>query len=169
MRRPVRILLGLAGLAMVAALTVWLYPTDARRVRRATGELARLVSVPAREPELARAARVAQLARYLAPDVVVAAEDRPDEIAGRDTVTGLAVRFPPSPLGITVTLADTVVEMGAGRDTATVRTLATAREPDPQGGPDLLETRAVRLEWIRGEPGWMVARVTFGQPRGTPP
>jgi hypothetical protein len=169
MRPSARTLLWLAGLATIVALTAWLYPTDARRLRRATGELARLVSVPAREPELARATRVAQLARHLAPDVVVAAEDRPDEIAGRDTVTSLAIRFPPSPLGITVTLADTVVELGAGRDTATVRTVATAREPDPRGGPDLIETRTVRLDWIRGEPGWLVARVTFGQPRSTPP
>jgi hypothetical protein len=169
MRRPVRLALGFGGLAAVAAAAVWLYPTDARRVRRATGELARLVSVPPREPELARAARIAQLARYLAPDIVIAAEDRPDEIAGRDTVTSLAVRFPPSPLGITVTLADTVVEVGTGGGTATVQTLATAREPDPRGGPDLVETRSVRLDWVRQEPGWMVARVTLGQPRSTPP
>jgi hypothetical protein len=169
MQRPVRLVLRAGGLAAVIAAAVWLYPTDARRVRRATGELARLVSVPPREPELARATRIAQLARYLAPDIVIAAEDRPDEISGRDTVTSLAVRFPPSPLGITVTLADTVVEMGAERGTATVRTLATAREPDPRGGPDLVETRPVRLDWVRQEPGWMVARVTFGQPRSTPP
>lgn len=143
----------------MAGLGWWLYPTDARRVRAASLELAQVVSVPAQEPEIARVARLAGLARHVAADIVVEAEGVEARVEGRDQVTAMAGRLSASPNGITVTLDDLEVTIGEDRRSAEVRALATAREPRPGGGPDVVEQRRVRLEWSKRQEGWRLARV----------
>lgn len=156
-------LVSLVGAVSVMALGWWWYPTDARRIRAACHDLAQRVSVPPREADVTRVSRLAGLARHFAPDIDVEVEGMEAQIEGRDQVAALAARLSASPLGITVTLDDLEVTIGEDRQSAEARALATAREPDPRGGPDIVEQRLLTLRWSKGEAGWRLAHVLVHQ------
>lgn len=159
-----RLLAPLAAIATVAALWWWLFPSEARQVRRASLDLAELVSVPADEPDLARAARASRLGQRLANDLLVGVAERPDLSASKEQVLTYVARFFTSPGGITVRLDQLDVEVEDPGLRARVRAVATAREPDLRGGPDLVEARDVVLELAKVERTWLLVRATLGAP-----
>ena len=149
----------------LAALAWWLFPSDARKIRRASEELAVLVSVPPGEAEVARLARASRLGQRLAEDFVAEVAEEPTWSADRDTVVSYVARLSGAPGGTTVTLDDLEVEVTAGGHAATARAVATVREPDPRGGPDRLERREVSLAWQKREGRWRPVRATLGLAR----
>ncbi len=149
-------LVSLAGAVLVMALGWWLYPTDARRVRAACDDLAQAVSVPPREPDLARAARLATFANRLSPDVVVEVEGLDGRVEGPDQVVAIVRRLSASPRGMMVTLEDLDVTIGEDRQSAEARGVATVREPAPDNEPDMTEQRRVVLRWSRSDRGWQL-------------
>jgi hypothetical protein len=157
-----RLLAPIAAIAIVAALWWWLFPSEARQVRRASHDLAELISVAANEPDLARAARASRLGERLSNDLVVGVAERPDLSATKEQVLTYVARFFTSPGGITVTLDQLDVEVDQGR--AGVHAVATAREPDLRGGPELVEARDVVLEYAKAERTWLLVRATLGAP-----
>lgn len=146
------------GAVATVGLAWWLFPTDARRVRAACHELAASLSAPPRESEVARLARLAQLARHLAPEVSVEAEGLDTRIEGRDQAVTLAGRLDPTPAGRTVTLEDLHVAIGEDRRSADVDTVVVVGEPDASGGPDNVERRQVTMVWAKTQDGWRLAR-----------
>jgi ketosteroid isomerase-like protein len=149
----------------LAGLTWWVFPTDARKIRRASQELAALVSVPAGESEIARLARASRLGQRLAEDFVAEVAEEPAWSADRDTVVSYVARLSGAAGGTTVTLDDLDVEVTAGGHAATARAVATVREPDPRGGPDRLERREVSIAWQQREGRWRPVRATLGLAR----
>src|SRR5438445_10750627 len=65
----------------------WFNP--ARAVKRRLGEVAAALSAPARETEVNRLARLAQLRRYLAADIHLRAAGSAPEITSRDGVLAI--------------------------------------------------------------------------------
>ncbi len=161
---PRRLLAPMAALVTAAGLWWWLFPSDTRLVRQASHELAALASVPAGETDLARAARAARLGPYLADRLVVDVAERPDLAATKEQVLSFVARFLTSPGGIAVTLDEVDVEVDGTR--ATARAVATARESDLRGGPDLIEMREVLLEFEKVDGRWLLVHGTLGAPSG---
>src|SRR5258705_304073 len=90
---------GSAYVAVVFAVLVgyftyqwWFNPS--RAVKRRLGEVAAALSVPSQEVEVGRIARVAQLRKYLAPDIRVRVGDPAQEMTPRDTVLALVAGSP---------------------------------------------------------------------------
>ena len=152
-----RLALGVAALALVLG-AVWLWPTDARRIRTTLETAAAAVSAPAGERELERVARAASLAKTLAPDVVV--ETGPDgpSLRGRETVVGVAARVGMAgPLTVALDGIELAVDAGAGRATAT----AFARvRGDAAGEAGAYDGAEVRIELARIDGTWRIARVS---------
>jgi hypothetical protein len=152
------------GAAAGLALGWWLLPTDARRIRAATRELAADVSIPPNEPDLRRVTRVAALARRIAPDVIVELAGEHDPLSGRDAVVTFVRGLPASPAGLTVTVGDIDVTLDGTAGTATARTVATVSRPAPGGDAERIDAREVTLGWSRRDHGWLLSRVVLGQP-----
>ena len=83
----------------------WLNPS--RAVKQRLGEVAAALSVPERETDIARIARLAQLRRYLAEDLHLIAG--PQEITSRDTAVAMAAGWKPAPGSGDVHFADVQV------------------------------------------------------------
>jgi hypothetical protein len=146
----------------LAGLTWWVFPTDARKIRRASQELAALVSVPAGESEIARLARASRLGQRLAEDFVAEVAEEPTWSADRDTVVSYVARLSPAPAGTLVTLDDLEVDVDGSGEAATARAVATIREPGPPGGPDRIERREVSIAWRQRERQWRPVSATLG-------
>src|SRR3989442_15669954 len=87
-----------AVFALLAAYFVyvwWFSPT--RAVKRQLGRLAATLSVPANDHEAARAARIAQLRRYLADNVRPTAGKGDAAITSRDASLPAVAGLPPPP------------------------------------------------------------------------
>ena len=132
----------------------WFNPS--RALKRQTGEIAALLSVPANESDVTRIARLAQLGRRLAADVRVHAGA--DDLSSRDAVLGaLSARKPPA-AGVDVQFVDTQVFIDS--DTvAQAYMLVEIGTPDPRGGQPTIERQdaSVRLE-KRGAQ-WLITNV----------
>jgi hypothetical protein len=147
-------------LLSIAACAWWLLPTDARRIRAACHELADRVSAPASEPDLARLARAAQIARHLALDVVIEVEGSDLRIEGRNAVVSYAGRMR-SGLDRRVTLGE--IEITIDGRSASAETTATAQESGPGDGPARVDVRNLVMTWVRTEDGWQMSHLRVGR------
>lgn len=152
-----------AGLALLVGIwQVW--PSDQRRIRSLVAGIAGAFDGRTAANELERAARLAPLARALAPDVVVdglAADGRVADaaLAGREAVIGAAagaLRLVPD---LTIRVEDVVVTVApqASRASAIAGIVVSGAAGDAGGWRDV---REVRFELSRHEDGWLVTRVT---------
>src|SRR5438445_6975694 len=82
----------------------WFNPS--RAVKRRLGEIAAALSIPLQEAEVGRIARLAQLRKFLAPDIRVRVGDPPQEITPRDTVLTLVASFRPAADDVNVRFTD---------------------------------------------------------------
>ena len=73
---------------------LWLNPS--RAVKRRLGEVAMALSAPQNESQMARAARLAQLRRYLAEKVRVRSASTGRELTSRDEALAAAAMWKPS-------------------------------------------------------------------------
>ena len=150
--------LGYTAAVLLAAAAFWYWPTDRRRIIAAGRELAKAVSIPATEPDLARVTRAAVLSRLLAPGVRLVGPGGRVAIDGRAAALGLATRLRP-PRGLTVSIADLDPSFGDDGRMATSRTTVTLREPGTGGDPDQIDAREVEMTWTKAN-AWQLSLVT---------
>lgn len=151
------------GTAVVVAITAvlvgyftyqwWFNPS--RAVKRRLGEVAAALSVPANETEVNRVARLAQLRKFLAPNVRVHMSEPAQEITSRDAVLALVGAFRPATDGVDVRFTDAQIFVDS--DSAAHAYIAVeAVSPDPRSGQPTVDSRnaSVDLGKIDGE--WLV-------------
>ena len=158
-----RVIVFAAGLALLVG--IWQgWPSDQRRIRALVVEIASTFDGRTAANELERAARLAPLARALAPDVVVdglAADGRVADaaLAGRDAVIGAAagaLRLVPD---LTIRVEDVVVTVAphASQASAIAGIVVSSAAGDAGGWRDV---REVQFELSRHEDHWLVTRIT---------
>jgi hypothetical protein len=158
-----RVIVFVVGLALLVG--IWQrWPSDQRRIKALVGEIAGAFDGRTVANELERAARLAPLARVLAPDVVVdgfAADGRVADaaLAGRDAVIGAAagaLRLAPD---LTIRVEDVVVTVAprASQASAIAGIVVSSAAGDAGGWRDI---REVQFELSRREDHWLVTRVT---------
>lgn len=151
-----RLALGLAAVS-VAAAAFFLWPTEARAIRRALADAADAMSVPAGEGDLQRLARAAGLAKRLAADVVIEAGPDGPSLQGREMVVGLASRLRMAgPVTVSFTEIGLTVDGPAGRATASGAVQVSGDGPGELAGVDDAEV-TVALAKVDG--AWLIARV----------
>ena len=151
--------IAIAVALLVAVLAFWYWPTDYRRIVASGRELAKAVSIPATEPDLARVTRAAVLSRLLAPGVRLIGPTGRVAIDGRDPALGLAMRMRP-PRGLLVWIEELDPSFAEDGRTATSRATVTLREPGFEGEADSVDVRGVEMTWIRGD-AWQLSLVTI--------
>lgn len=153
MRRP---LIAVLAVAAIAAAW-WLWPTETRRVRARLTALADAVSVPAGETDLARVARLAALARLLAPDVTLEGPNGATVIRGRETVVGIATRLGSTGGATTIELTDIAVALDASATSASATATVRARDTKPTA-IEGVTGETVRIDLARISGDWLVTR-----------
>ena len=154
-----------AVFVVVVAAAIWWWPTDRRRIVAATQQLAETMSMPSSEPELARVTRATRLSRLLASDFRLIGPRGRILVDGRDTAIGFATKLQP-PRGLQVSVGELELEIDGAAGTARAHTVITLREPGAAGSPESVETRAVVLDWIRGD-AWALSSVTLDPGEGS--
>ena len=154
-----------AMIVLVVAAAIWWWPTDRRRIVAATQQLAETMSMPSSEPELARVTRAATLSRLLASGFRLVDARGRILVDGRDTAIGFATKLQP-PRGLQVSVGELELEIDGAGGTARAQTVLTLREPGAAGSPDSVETRAVVLDWTRGD-AWALSSVTIDPDEGS--
>jgi hypothetical protein len=158
-----RLVVFAVGLALLVG--IWQrWPSDQRRIKALVGEIAGAFDGRAAANELERAARLAPLARALAPDVVVdgfAPDGRVADAAleGREAVIGAAagaLRLVPD---LTIRVEDVIVTVAprAAQASAIAGIVVSSAVGDAGGWRDV---REVQFELSRHEDHWLVTRVT---------
>lgn len=160
MRRGAAAAVLLAACTAAAVFAWHRYHRDEARLRRAIGELAGLVSKEPGEAPLASAARARAASDFFAPGAVLSDAFRPRLPAGRDALAAAILHARARADRIGVTLHDVQVEVGPGRSNAVMRVTATASVQG--GGMREGETREARLDWVRTDAGWRIARLAPG-------
>jgi hypothetical protein len=144
-----------AALVGYFAYQWWFNPS--RAVKRRLGEVAATVSVPDRESEVARVARVAELGRYLANDIRVRADGT--EIVSRDALIAAIAALHPPPGGWDVQFIDVQIALdssSAARASLTVE--IHGREPGTgETTPDVIDVREAVVTMRKQNREWLVA------------
>lgn len=158
-----RLIVFAVGLALL--IGIWQrWPSDQRRIKTLVGEIAGTFDGRGAGSELERAARLAPLARSLAPDVVVdgiAADGRVADAAlvGRDAVIGAAagaLRLAPD---LTIRVEDVVVTLAPrALQASAIAGIVVSSGASHAGG--WRDVREVQFELTRHEDRWLVSRVT---------
>lgn len=159
----------LAAVVLAAALLVagvlvrgWFWPSEETRVRRTLDALLSAVSVPEGETDVARLARVRDVAAYLALDVAVDPGRGLPPLTGRDAVLGvLAQARVAGPLSVRA--EDTTVALDQGAEAATVTASILVEGRDRRGEPTL-DAREVTSRWTRQGSAWILSRVAVQRP-----
>jgi hypothetical protein len=150
------------GLILVAAIACG--DSDERAIRNQMSAIAESLSVPEKDGELGRIARIAALRKVLAPDIAVSTgvPDRPGaqvppELVGRDAVLALVGRWVAPAGGVTIEFVDVQVTLAADRATAQV--YSTARI---SSGPDerpVVDARELTIGFAKIDGSWLIASV----------
>ncbi len=143
-----------AALASFFVYQWWFNPT--RDVQRRLNQIAAVLSAPDAEPPIARAARAAQLRKYLADPVHVRAGEA--EIASRDQIVGIVAASAAPAGGWNVQFVDVQIRVNhATNADADAYLTVEVNGRDPQTGQPTVDTRdaAVTLTKRAGE--WLVA------------
>jgi hypothetical protein len=142
----------------------WFNPS--RAVKRRVGEVAATLSMPANETQVAKAARLGRLRRYLAANVRVRAAGTAHDLTSREDVLAAAAVWKPSADGWDVHFADLHIALES-RETARVYLTAELTTPNAQGQP-VVDTRdaAVALALRDGE--WIVTEAEIKEPPRLP-
>jgi hypothetical protein len=131
----------------------WLNPS--RAVKRRLGEVAAALSVPAQEAEVGRIARVAQLRKYLAPDIRVRAGEPAQDIASRDMVLALVGSFRPAADTFDVRFTDTQVFVDAAAAAHAYMTVEVIT-PDRQSGQPTIDSRNASVDLAKVDREWVI-------------
>lgn len=161
----VYVLVVLAVLAGYFTYQWWFNPN--RAVKRQLGELAAVLTVPANEPELARAARVAGLRHFLADTVHVRVGRSGPQFATREDVLAAVGGWSAPPGGWTVDVTDVEISMDT---TTTARASFTAdmTTRDPQTGQQTRDSRDAAVSLVNQGGEWVVTDLDLRDPAGAP-
>ena len=143
----------------------WFNPS--RAVKRRLGEVAEMLSVPAREPEMNRVARLAQLRNFLAPDIRVRAGEPPREITSADAIVALVGSFRPAADGVEVRFTDTQVFVDA-EAAAHAYMQVDVITPDPHSGQPTIDSRTASVGLARTDGGWLITTAELTAPPTRP-
>lgn len=151
----------------VLALLVWTayrwWFEPERVITRRLHELAELLSVPEREGDVDRLARVAQLKAFFTPDIQVQVGDAAPAVLSRDALMGVAAtwRSTAGPQTIRVTESQVTVdsETGAG---ARVTVELVGRDAT---GAEMRDVRAIQMRLAQSEDEWRIAAATVALTR----
>ena len=151
---------GSAVVVVIAAVLVgyftyqaWFNPS--RAVKRRLGEVAAALSVPARETDVNRIARLAQLRKFLAADVRVKIPESSQDVTPRDTVLALVGAFWPTTNGFDIRFTNTQLF----DDSATAAHAYMEVElvtPDPQSGQPTIDSRTASVDLGKVDGEWLV-------------
>ncbi len=155
MRR--RAIAGALVAPLAAAVAIWLWPTDARRVRARLLTAAEALSARPGESDVERLARLAGFARSLALDVIVEAEPGGPSVRGRETVAALASRL--STTGQQITLTDPDIAFDEARSRATVATVVLVTSA-AEGPIAALDGAVVWFELVKTGDDWLITRAS---------
>jgi hypothetical protein len=151
---------GSVYVAMVFAVLVgyftyqwWFNPS--RAVKRRLGEVAAALSVTSHEAEIGRIARLAQLRKYLAPDIRVRVGEPSQEIASRDTVLALVGSFKPAADTFNVRFTDTQVFVDAEAAAHAYMTVEVIT-PDRQSGQPAIDSRNASVDLAKVDREWVI-------------
>jgi len=151
---------GSAYVAVVFAVLVgyftyqwWFNPS--RAVKRRLGEVAAALSVPSQEVEVGRIARVAQLRKYLAPDIRVRVGDPAQEMTPRDTVLALVAGFRPAAGDFHVRFTDTQVFVDAEAAAHAYMTIEVIT-PDRESGQPTIDSRNASVDLAKVDREWVI-------------
>ena len=131
----------------------WFNPS--RAVKRRLGEVAAALSAPAGETELGRVARLAQLRRYLAPDIHIRADASAQEVTSREAVLAIVGAFRPAAAGYDVRFTDTQVFVDA-ESAAHAYMAVDVITPDPRSGQPTVDSRSASVSLARRDGEWLV-------------
>jgi hypothetical protein len=131
----------------------WFNP--ARAVKRRLGEVAAALSAPARETEVNRIARLAQLRRYLAADIRLRTGGSAPEITSRDGVLAILSVFRPAADGFDIRFTDTQVFVDS-ESAAHAYMAVELITPDPQSGQPTVDSRNASVGLARRDGEWLI-------------
>jgi hypothetical protein len=131
----------------------WFNP--ARAVKRRLGEVAAALSAPARETEVNRIARLAQLRRYLAADIRLRTGGSAPEITSRDGVLAIVSVFRPAADGFDIRFTDTQVFVDS-ESAAHAYMAVELITPDPQSGQPTVDSRNASVGLVRRDGEWLI-------------
>lgn len=142
---------------LVALVALWRYwPSDERRIQQLVQTMADALEPAAAETDLSRVARLAPLARGLAPDVVV---DGAISAQGRDQVMAAALQVGRIAPGLSVVVRDIDVTVEPSRvAAAAIVTVAVSGAPDTTTS-DWGDVTELELTLSRHDDVWLVTRV----------
>jgi hypothetical protein len=146
----------LAVFALLAAYFVyvwWFSPT--RAVKRQLGRLAAVLSVPPKEADVARIARVAQLRHYLAEDIHLTVGRGELDIPSRDTLLAAIASMRAPASGWDVQFVDVQVTVDSDEAARAFMTVE-ARSEDASTGERMLDAREARLTLAKRNGEWVV-------------
>jgi hypothetical protein len=148
-----------ASISFAALLAFFVYQTwfnPTRAVQRRLSEIAAALSMPDHEPPVNRIGRVAQLRKFLSPDIRIHAGTA--DITSRDQVVGIVSAIAAPPGGLNVQFVDVQVRVNhdTGVDADAYMTVELNGK-DSETGQPTAETHeaSVTLKKIDGE--WVVA------------
>jgi hypothetical protein len=158
----VRAVAAVVAFGAVVAIVWWMFPSNARRVRTQFLTLAKLASVPADEPDLARLARARKFSIMLARDISVSFDDGTSGLNGREAVALLVAQPTGIRGGVNVGLSEVAVDVGPGGTEATSTGRARATFTDSRTGQLSSEERGLTLVWHKIDGDWLVSSVRVG-------
>jgi hypothetical protein len=139
-------------------------PSEEREIRNQLSGIAETLSVPAKDGDLGRLARIASLRNALAPDVQVSTgvsprpgAQIPPEISGRDSVLALVGRWSPPPGGVTVEFVDVNVTLDASRTGAQV--YCTVKAASGSDEKPVVDARELTIGFSRIDGEWLITSV----------
>ena len=99
-------------------------------------------------------ARLAQLRKYLAPDIRVRGDEGSQPIASRDAAVAVVGSFRPATDSFDVRFTDTQVFVDA--ETAHAYMTVEAVTPDPQSGQPTIDSRGASVDLARIDREWVI-------------
>jgi len=143
----------------------WFSPT--RAVKRQLGRIAATLSVPPSEAEIARAARIAQLRSYLAPDVHLTLGKGDVDIPSRDALLAAIAAMRPPATGWDVQFVDVQITVDSEVEARAFMTVEV-RSEDPASGERSLDAREARVTLRNQDGEWIVTTAESPQPMTRP-
>jgi len=139
---------------VVALVALWrFWPSDERQIQRLVQELTAALEPEGHETDLARAGRLAPLARALSSDILI---EGPTLLRGRDQVMAAAMQAGRAAPGLAIVVRDVEVRVEPSRTTATALVIVAITATDAGDWTDITD---LQLDLTRVNDAWLVTRV----------
>jgi len=141
----------LSFIAFVLAAALWFvfWPNEERVVRGRLGDIAKILTVPVNESDLARVSRLSHMRDYLSPNAQIRYSNQ--EPASREAVMAALAQWGRSPDGVKVEFVDVQVTFDAAQPN-----LASAYLTAKVSGRDSIDAREADVKLARENGVWVV-------------